>query len=300
MRVYLTPPQPSLGLERIATALKRYAPEQVVFSPFPRDVDLTIIYAIGRRDHIQRDVEKILGRGQKYAVIQVCLRSTMAPNTSDWLEDIWLPAKVIWSYYDLNQACLDDGRSLEHDGDSMFSMGQFYHSPLGADSSVFYPRLHAPRYVIATSGTNRLQESIRECILAAREVNADVFHLGRQVDWGENVYSAAGISDEKLAHEYSRCQFVSGLRRTEGFELPAAEGLLCGARPIVFDTPDYRFNYREFAEYIKEGTRAEVVEQLVELFNAGPRPVSERELQEARYWFNWERVCGEFWRRCLQ
>lgn len=298
MRVYLTPPQPSLGLERIATALKRYAPEQVVFSPFPRDVDLTIIYAIGRRDHIQRDTEKILNRGHKYAVIQVCLKSTMAPRAKDWL-DIWQRAQVVWSYYDLEYAIANESDDFDDFFNSLHLIN-FYHSPLGADSSIFYPRLHAPRYVIATSGTNRLQESIRECILAAREVNANVFHLGRQVDWGENVYSAAGISDEKLAHEYSRCQFVSGLRRTEGFELPAAEGLLCGARPIVFDTPDYRFNYREFAEYIKEGTRAEVVEQLVELFNAGPRPVTERELMEARYWFSWERVCGEFWRRCLQ
>lgn len=291
MKVFLTPPQPDLGLQRIATALRRYAPPQVEICQFPRNVDLTVIYAIGRRNAIQRQADEITGMGKKYAAIQVCLRSTMAPYTDDWYH-IWNRAACVWSYYDLHAA-------IQRDGDN-WTIPNFYHAPLGADSEIFCYHETQPKYVIATSGFNRLQESIRECILAADAVGKNVFHLGRSVNWGQNVTSAVGISDEQLAREYSACEFVSGLRRTEGFELPAVEGLLCGARPIVFDTPDYHFNYRDFAEYIHEGTRAEVVDQLTRLFTRGARPVTAAERVAATCWFDWKRICGEFWERCLQ
>src|SRR6185369_6000358 len=148
MKVYLAPPQPSLGLDRIATALRRYAPSTIEVYSFPRNVDLTVIYAIGRRDHIERQCREIVSQGKKYAIIQVCLRSTMSPRVDDWLqadevdegfEGIWPNAHVIWSYYDLNRLCVEDGWSLEHDGDSMFNHDQFLHAPLGVDGQVFQP-----------------------------------------------------------------------------------------------------------------------------------------------------------------
>jgi hypothetical protein len=127
-----------------------------------------------------------------------------------------------------------------------------------------------------------------------------VLHLGVNLEHRyPNIRCISGVSDEELADNYAGCDFVSGLRRTEGFEIPAAEGLLCGARPIVFDTPDYHFNYREFAEYIHEGTRQQVVDQLVELFKRGARPVTAHEREEAAHWFNWERIVGGFYQRLL-
>lgn len=313
MKVYLQPPQPSRGLERIATALRRYAPSTVEVLSFPRNADLTVIYAIGRRDAIERQCVDIWRRGKKYAIVQVCLRSTMSPRVDDWLqtpdiklanegfEGIWLNCHVIWSYYDLNQACVDDGWSLEHDGDSMWSIKQYLHAPLGVDGRVFrdgdMPRDH---YIIATSGNSRLQESVRECLVAAKQVDGRVFHVGNYSPSWEGVRRFSnGMTDEQLALHYSACAFVSGLRRKEGFELPAAEGLLCGARPVCFDSPDWRFNYKGWAEYIEETDRQGVVDQLVQLFRQGARPVTAHEREEAAHWFNWERVCGEFWGRCL-
>ena len=306
MRVYLQPPQPSRGLQRIADALARYAPYGV--QVVDREADLTVIYAIGRRDHIERQCREILDRQDMYAVVQVCLRSTMSPDTRDWAF-IWKKAAVVWSYYDLQHAAEAD----EKGGGAVFSrLVNFLHAPLGVDSQVFHDKFVSSRwatmphqgrnYVITTSGVSRLQESVRECWLAAQVVGGEVFHVGGRASWfnGEGIRFSDGCDDKELALHYAASRFVSGLRRTEGFELPAAEGLLCGARPIVFDTPDYRWNYREFAEYIHEGTRAEVVDQLVQLFRQGARPVDAHELEEARHWFNWERVCGEFWNRCLQ
>ena len=319
MKVYLTPPQPSRGLQRIADALTRYAPQSVTITPFHDEADLVVIYAIGRRERIDGQCYHLFKQGKKYAIIQVCLRSTMNPRVDDWLQTpdpklyggegsyqgIWLNCHVIWSYYDLNQACVDDGWSLEYDGDSMWSSRQYLHAPLGVDSAVFTAdhglpyRRRRGEYVIFTSGLSRLSESVRECHLAAEIVGRGAFHLGPQVRLQPKSICGQGFTDEQVAMIFTGCEFVSGLRRKEGFELPAAEGLLCGARPIVFDTPDYRWNYKEWAEYIHEGTRQEVVDQLVQLFKQGARPVTEQEREEAAAWFNWERVCGEFWSRCL-
>lgn len=305
MRVYLQPPQPSRGLQRIADALRRYAPPSVEVLSFPRNADLTVIYAIGRRDAIQRQVADILSRGKKYAIVQVCLRSTMNPCTFDWVE-LWYGATCVWSYYDLLAAVDDDAFGDQFYAVERFKMDvNFYHAPLGVDGEVFTAdhdlsyRRRRGEYVIATSGSSRLSESVRECHLAAEAVGCGGFHLGPQLRLAGFPICGEGFSGKELAIIYTACEFVSGLRRKEGFELPAAEGLLCGARPIVFNTPDYHWNYKHWAEYIEETDRQGVVDQLVQLFRQGARPVTAHEREEAAHWFNWERVCGEFWQRCL-
>lgn len=296
MKVYLQPPQPSRGLQRIADALQRYAPAVIEVTPYHSEADLVVIYAIGRRERIAGQTRHLLERGRRYAIVQVCLRSTMSPDTRDWL-GIWEHAVVVWSYYDLFKATIEDGIYVQ-------GMNNLLHAPLGVDSSVFNPNSQQEKmFAVATSGVSRLQESVRECVMAAKESNlaeGEVLHVGQSAKWfdGQVTYTN-GVNDRMLATYYSACHFVSGLRRKEGFELPAAEGLLCGARPVCFDSPDWRFNYCDWAEYIHEGTRQEVVDQLVQLFKQGARPVTQQEREEAAAWFSWERVCGEFWRRCL-
>lgn len=297
MKVYFTPPQPSLGLERIATALRRYAPPNVSISTFPRNNDLTVIYAIGRRDAIERQVEDILKRGKKYAIIQVCLRSTMSPKTQDWF-DIWRNAAVVWSYYDLDAAINADAEPLPG-FDGYYHLPNFYHAPLGADAEVFQLQRNLKKggdYIIMSSGQSRLSESVRECHLAAREVGRESVHLGADLKL-PFVHCYSSVPDSILRGLYNMCEFVSGLRRKEGFELPAVEGLLCGARPVVFDTPDYHWNYGPHAEYIQETDRQGVVDQLVELFKRGARPVTADEREQAVERFNWEKIVGGFYER---
>lgn len=293
MKVYLTPPQPNRGLERIATALRKYAPPNVTIHTFPRNNDLTIIYAIGRRDAVDRQVEKILKAGKRYAIIQVCLKSTMSPDPWDWV-DIWRSAEVVWSYYDLEEAL----RTGEYFKFAVCQLPNFYHAPLGADASVF--QMHdgwTHKYKVLTSGLSRLSESVRECHLAAAEVNEVSCHLGAKLNLGDAVECVYNIDDLELSYLYGQCEFVSGLRRKEGFELPAVEGLLCGARPLVFDNPDWRWNYGPHAEYLQETDRQGVVDQLVELFKRGARPVSAEEREQAVERFNWKTIVEGFYER---
>lgn len=297
MKVYLNPPQPSLGLERIAIALRRYAPSSVTIHTFPRNNDLTIIYAIGRRDAIQRQVEDILSRGQRYAIIQVCLRSTMSPSTHEWRE-IWDKAAVVWSYYDLNSAIANDIFNYGIDLNNTTYLTNFYHAPLGVDATVFVADPNVKKlFTIATSGLSRLQESVRECWLAVEQVGGSAFHVGSPHLSSVCRVFSAGCNDNQLAASYQQCEFVSGLRRTEGFELPAVEGLLCGSRPILFSTPDYRRWYEPWGEFIEETDRQGVVDQLVELFKRGARPVTAEEREQAVERFNWETIVRGFYER---
>src|SRR6185295_19074765 len=218
----------------------------------------------------------------------------------------WDPAVLVWSYLDLYEHCREDDCDAMADDPGFW----FYHAPLGVEADVFKPLTEGTcescadptddcdggpwcpcachdcngvskrTYTIATSGLSWLTESVRECVVAAQRaatkaLPAWIFHLGEQLSREDDgVRCASGITDRQLADVYSQCRFVSGLRRIEGFELPAVEGLLCGARPVLFDTPGYRWIYGDWAEYIREESRESVIEQLVELFKRGARPVT--------------------------
>jgi hypothetical protein len=299
MKVYLTPPQPSRGLQRIADALVKWKPDGVEVVSDEREAELVVLYAIGRNGALVRKAVELQGNKQKYAVIQVCLRSTMKPRTDAWLH-LWWAAEVVWSYYDLNAAITVDGSDDR-------PLLNFYHAPLGADAEVFRDPFVSERwesiprngrnFIITTSGLSRLSESVRECWLAAKEVDGKVFHVGPSIRTNQLIQFSRDCTDIEMAIHYAASQFVSALRRTEGFELPAVEGLLCGARPICFSTRDYRTWYEPFAEFIEEGSRADVVESLVKLFKQGARPVTEDELALARERFNWKTIIEGFYSR---
>jgi glycosyltransferase involved in cell wall biosynthesis len=104
-----------------------------------------------------------------------------------------------------------------------------------------------------------------------------------------------GLRDIELAEFWSQCSFVAGLRRIEGFELPALEGLMCGARPIMFDAPHYRRWFGEHAEYVPEVGAEELVDHLTHVMERPVRVVSAAERVEVLRKFNWKDLCERFW-----
>lgn len=288
MRIYLTPPQPSRGLQRIESALRRYAPSSVEVVEDEHSADLVVLYAIGRCEQITRQSRVVLSAGKKYAVVQCCLRSTQKPDVRDW-SPLWEYAASVWSYYNLVGAALEDGLYL--------NFPNFYFAPLGVDSTVFYPRSETRHRTITTTGLSYLSESVRECWIAARQSFKSAAHIGPVRQGGYRVEKFNDVSDDEVAQIYSSSKFVSGLRRKEGFELPAAEGLCCGSRPLLFDTPDYRRWYEPFGLFVKEGSRQEVIDQLTQIFLSKYQPVTEEEIAAARERFNWERTIGGFYDR---
>lgn len=291
MRVYVTPGAGlSRAMDRVAYAMRRYAPPMISIVDHPTLADLVVLHTIGYPETVDT-IKWLTAQGQRYAIIQYCLRTTQQPSTRQWAP-LWSEADVVWSYYDLKAMCRED--------ETIFEDVNFYISPLGADASVFQQGYGARTFTILTSGYVAETEGVREAAEAVHRVGGKQFHLGPNLNLnGTQTQYALGISDVALAKAYQSSQFVAGLRRCEGFEMPAAEGLLCGARPIMFDRPHYRRWFDGFAEFIPEGTVAEVTDSLEKLFRDGARPVTQAERMAASDYFSWESIVEGFWERVI-
>lgn len=298
MRVYVQAPEKlSRAMHRVANALEAEAPEHG-FEAVSRqeDAELVLLHVIGYPETVKA-VEELTERGQRYGILQYCLRSTQEPRVPAWLE-LWRGSVGVWSYYNLEELAGEDG--VELDG------VPFYMAPLGADARIFNPGageedpLAGARFAITVSGYVAATEGIHEATAAARRANRRLYHLGPDLGLGPHVSRGLGITDHMLAKIYRRSDYVAGLRRSEGFELPAAEGLLCGARPVCFDRPHYRDHYGRWAYFVNEGTKEELEEELLGLFQCEPEPLTAAELEEARRYFDWSRVTSGFYTTILE
>jgi hypothetical protein len=268
----------SIAIRRTLEALEKYAPKEIKFVDNPQSSDLVIINVTGRLNHL-KDVINYFNK--PYVIVQHAFKSTKNPEVSDWLP-VWKPAKLVWSHYDLSSS----------------QDFNFYRSPPGVDK-VFKVYPTDKMYIIASSGLGYLSESVRECILAAEAVNAKVFHIGPHVTNRSNVDFSDGIDDMELSKKYSACKYVSGLRRGEGFELPVIEGLVCGARPIVFDQPHYRDWFSNFAIFIPETNRDNIIASLMKIFKGPYKPVTASEISKVRNSFDWSKIIKGFWQRII-
>lgn len=306
-KVYVNPPPGlSRAMTRIATALAASLPEGWVAVDDEAAADIVVLHVVGYPE-TEAKVAALRAAGKLYAIVQCCMRSTQRPSTLDWL-GLWAGAVAVWSYLDLASLVREDLQAARADlrldikaldaANTMAAraLSHFYHAPLGADPAVFRPWPNAKTRIVMTSGYVAESEGVRECAEAARRVGRPMSHLGPDLQVGAHVSSFLGIADTQLAQLYSLCEFVAGLRRCEGFELPAAEGLLCGARPVMFDRPHYRQWFGSLAEYVPEGSEAEVTDALAALFARGARPVTDDERAEAMRRFDWPSIVAGFWK----
>ncbi|TXH47139.1 MAG: glycosyltransferase [Desulfurellales bacterium] len=295
MKVYLKNPPLSHAMERVTTALIQYSGGFRIVDDMD-SADLVVIHTIGFPE-TETLVQQLRARRQKYVIIQYCLRTTQRPSTIDWL-DIWKGAEFVWTYYDLEQLFLED--QLGQGGPAILKTLadygiRIYRSPLGVDASNFRPWDVVKKYLIGTSGYVAESEGVLEANSAVLALGGQQFHLGPKDDRLENVWYQSGIPDKVLAQLYSQCNYVAGLRRGEGFELPAAEAILCGVRPVCFDRPHYRDWYKDWAVYIPEGSPEEVTRSLTELLATSPTPITPEEREAAVRLFNWATICHGFW-----
>jgi hypothetical protein len=300
MKVFAkVPPHLSQAMFRVERALMAHAPENVQFVGTEDEADVVILHVIGYPETIASAM-RLRANGQQYIIIQYCLRTTQEPHTDQWL-DLWQNAKVVWSYYDLYRLMKDDGRAWAYD------CFHFYYAPLGLSNAFRKPFVEQSRTIgVMTSGyvSAPSAEAIEETIHAADSLGLSAQHLG-PVPEGltrglpGNWSAINNIPDDALARLYQRSKWVSGLRHGEGFELPALEGLSCGARPILFDRPEMRHWYGNYGVFVPE-CHGEVLEQhLVNVFRTEPLPVTAHERAEVHDRFNWSKIVTEFWQRVL-
>lgn len=283
--VYLKAPSTySRAMFRVVDALTKYAPHSVEIVDNQDYADLVVLHTIDFPE-VQAMVRQLQSKDREYAIIQYCLRSTQEPNTFSWMP-LWRKAEVVWSYYDLLDLAAED---------KVRGSFNFMDEPLGVDADVFVQDSRVtPTYRMFTSGYVADSESVLEAVQATWLLHQDHFHLGPKLSTQKHVTSSMGIPDRVLAKVYQKCDFVAGLRRQEGFELPAIEGFFCGARPVVYDRPHYRRWFDGLASFIPEAGFEDVVSSLVKTL-ATPHPVTASERSQAVSRFNWERIARQFW-----
>lgn len=266
----------SRGIQRVVDNLARHLPASLTRCATPEQADLVVLHIIGRRDGNTRKAQAIQASGRKYAVIQYVLESSRNPDPRDW-QALWSGAQVVWSYYALPVPGL-------------------YLAPLGADPQIFYPESRIIRdYRIGTNGANYRAECLGEIYLATFQAGVRALHTGQNLTHDPVVDYLESPSDDEMRRVYNRCEYYGALRRKDGFELPAAEALLCGARPIMFDAPRFRRWFDGLAEFVPETDPGTLVTNLRRLLLRGPRPVTADEMTETKNRFNWKRLVGGFW-----
>lgn len=206
---------------------------------------------------------------------------------------------------------------------------RFHPMPWGADDRKFVPPFHFAEnrsthgHVLAI-GSDPFGESHGEVLFAASHAGRQVRHVGsfedpvcgdcfkmrcdqggcdvplncrpftalggfRPCDWQVHL---GFVSDDEFVHEMQSAAYVSALRKTEGFELAGVEGLFCGARPLVYDIPTYRW-YRGHAVFMPDPRRtpsASMFDTLVDALKAPARPVTPEEHVELRRHFSWTKI----------
>ena len=270
----------SRGIVRVATALKQYAPADIECVPTMDEAEVVLIHTIGWEGDL---AERLLAAKKRIAFFMYCLRTTQRPHAEDWY-GIWSKAEVVASYYHL--AAVSD-----------LPVEKFLHTPLGVDTTIFYPRPDQKRdFLVGTSGFVDGMEIIGEWAWVVGSNGGRMFHLGPHLKLpNAAVKYRHGIPDDEVAEYWSQCRYVSGLRRTEGFELPAYEGLACGARPVMFAREDAEHWLGDSAEYIQEGSVDDVVAQLEALVQREYRPVTADEIAWVGREFSWQRMAERFW-----
>lgn len=286
-------PQLSRAMDRVSLALARYAPTCVEIVAEPEKADLQVLHVIGLDSFDQL-------RAPEYVVIQYCGaavhdnetgKNVLMTDPGAW-GPWWDKARLVWSYYDLRNACKDN----------------FYYAPLGVANVFIDSRGPAAVRDIAvmSSGfvTGPGAEAIEETALAADRLGLQCVHLGpsnveNMATHPKNWTAVLNISDYQLRQLYERTEWVSALRYVEGFELPALEALMCGARPIVFHRPDMIQWYDGHAAFVEETSGPALVDQLVEIIKHRPAPVTVEEKQELIQQFSWQPIITRFWERVL-
>jgi len=251
----------------------------------PERADIVILHVIGLE--AIEEANRLISQGKKYIVIQYC--GCSGDDLSPW-HLLWKNSLFVWSYYDLSSHAQSQGF-------------RFYYAPLGIDEIFTIPPSQSikRRNRIMTSGyvSHPSQEPIQEVWLAAERLGIEIVHLGPSnvtgvTHYPDNIIFIGGISDNGLRDYYHSCKWVSALRHIEGFELPAIEGLSCGARPLCFPQVSIQYWYGGYPWYVRESTGKNLADSISQFLLANDY-VSQSETKEVRKIFDWTRIIGELY-----
>lgn len=259
---------------------KSYAPIKYEFIKDSNVADFQIL-------DITRISDKYYLRCDKYILFFHTFGEWAEEDPSEYYE-LFKNAMLVYSHIDLAPMY------------PMIEKNKFMLGPWGTQPDLWFKKEHLKNdtYQIFCTGEIPSTEGIRECIAACDSLHKKLLHVGYDFNYRNYSYTNRNnLSANEMNEEYNNSKWVSALRRIEGFEKPAIEGLLCGARPICFDTPLYRYWYGDLARYVKEGTEQETYEDILRVMKNEYAPVTKEEMERAIKKFAWFYVAGNFWKR---
>ncbi|MCK4554861.1 hypothetical protein KAU19_07975 [Candidatus Parcubacteria bacterium] len=268
-------------LQRITYDIQRNAPENFEFVHSYEECDILFTHIIGQRE-IKKD--------KPYVVFFHCFGLDRGSQVMDKFTEMFKNALMVYTYYPINEFLPSmEGINLMR-------------RPWGVDSSIFYRMPEVPKtYTCLATGYVARTEAILELYRACEAVNGKLLHIGgsieKEVGMLNPIYYERhlGITDNDMRKAYNACQWVSGLRRHEGFEIPALEGFLCGAQPICFDIPIfYNHWFSDFATFIPHSSQEIVTEELIKLFKTKPL-ISSQKMETVKEKFDVNKLSSEFW-----
>ena len=251
----------------------RYAPGDVVFvdEPDTADLQLVDITRLSDAEHIQC---------KNYIAHFHCHGEWSEENIKDY-KDIFDKAVMVYTHLDVK------------------GFDNLVRGPWGTDPFKFYYVKEAESLRIRTilnTGEIPQTEGIAECVKACEIIGGQLLHVGPNLGYRSAAYQFANnLTIDQMRSAYHTVRYVSGLRRVEGFEKPVIEGLLCGAKPICFDTPLYRYWYDGLARFVKEGTFQETTDDITKIFQEPYKAVTDEEREKALKKFSWKNVAKTYW-----
>lgn len=174
--------------------------------------------------------------------------------------------------------------------------------PWGVDPNTFMelPDIKERPFDIYTWGASIKpdEEGILSLYKAMKQVDGKMLHSG--IDYGLEApwYTFVPPADTYagVAERLNRARFANALRREEGFELMGIQGALCGAKPLYFDLPCYRYWFDKFGIFVSQDN---AVEDLVKVFSEDVSVPAE----DKKYVidnFSWDNVAKIFWGNILE
>jgi glycosyltransferase involved in cell wall biosynthesis len=254
---------------KISMYLRLFAPEDVRFVDYPGISDVQIIHVIGLGEL------EIISQSNNFVIWQHCYKTA---GDYTW-DELWEKAIFAASFH-----------NLRNYSEKKFN---FLHLPLGVDFDFYKPVTpfeQRPNIAFVT-GHIASDECIDTVYKACKKADFLLLHTGENFKFGTNYFHLDYMPERDYADLLSNdVKYVFGLRKVEGFELSALEGVAAGCNAVVptIDTYDW---YDELAIRLDVET-TNLEENIYNVLkNNQKMKINGEKLQQ----FSWKNVITKFW-----
>jgi len=280
----------SRAMERIRQAFIKYAPAETVFVNTPEADAVHCIHFIGQ--NTREDTCKIFG-----SIMDV----PTLPKTSKYIVFLHF-GNFFYPEMEKDFHRLLENAVLVITYTSSFATTKcnLYETAWGYEPLIFNVLNVEKKYTVLATGYLADAEAIDAIFLACYKSMTSMVHIGGHLDhaWREPTYTRfINISDDDLRLLYNQSRYVSALRRDPSYELPAVEGYACGCQPICFPHYGPKKWFSDFAIFVPQLPRDELVLHLIELFK---KPIEVKPNPEILKRFYWQTIMESVWKKVCE